>query len=287
MVAVSDALDAAKHADIIVFVVPHQFVDNLCKSLAGRIRPNAIGISLIKGFDIKTGGGIELISHIISTKLLIPCHVLMGANIAGEVAAEKFVCTSTLGCKYKARGSFLKDLFNTPHLKITVVADEDTVEVCGALKNIVATGVGFIDGLEENNRYKEAVLRLGFMEMVQFVDVFFPGGNISTFFESCGIEDLIVTSFAGRNRKCSAAFVKTGKTFKELENEMLNGQKLQGPPTAVEVAYMLNSKDMTNKFPLFTVIHQICTGKKPAKALLKCVDDNIARRVYLPKNLIP
>lgn len=31
----------------------------------------------------------------------------------------------------------------------------------------------------------------------------------------------------GRNRKCSEAFVKTGKSIADLEKEMLNGQKLQ------------------------------------------------------------
>lgn len=58
----------------------------------------------------------------------------MGANIASEVVEEVKHCTSTLGCKNKKRGEILKELFETDHLKITVVADEDTVEICGALK---------------------------------------------------------------------------------------------------------------------------------------------------------
>jgi glycerol-3-phosphate dehydrogenase (NAD+) len=32
-----------------------------------------------------------------------------------------------------------------------------------------------------------------------------------------------------------------------LEDEMLNGQKLQGPPTAEEVNYMLKNKNMESK----------------------------------------
>lgn len=85
------------------------------------------------------------------------------------------------------------------------------------------------------------------MEMIKFVDSFYPGSKLSTFFESCGVADLIVSCYGGRNRKVSDAFVKSGKTIKELENEMLNGQKLQGPYTAEEVNFMLKAKDIEDK----------------------------------------
>jgi len=45
----------------------------------------------------------------------------------------------------------------------------------------------------------------------------------------------------------SEAFVTFGKTTEELEMEMLNGQKLQGPPTAEEVNYMLKKKGLEDK----------------------------------------
>lgn len=45
----------------------------------------------------------------------------------------------------------------------------------------------------------------------------------------------------------SEAFVTSGKTIEELEKEMLNGQKLQGPITALEVNFMLAQKNMEEK----------------------------------------
>lgn len=58
---------------------------------------------------------------------------------------------------------------------------------------------------------------------------------------------LLFSNIGGRNRKVSEAFVKSGKTIKELETELLNGQKLQGPITAEEVNFMLKNKSMEEK----------------------------------------
>ncbi|XP_041971333.1 glycerol-3-phosphate dehydrogenase [NAD(+)], cytoplasmic isoform X2 [Aricia agestis] len=270
VVAVPDLVEAAKDADVLIFVVPHQFVRKICSTLLGQIKPTASALSLIKGFDIAEGGGIDLISHIITRCLKIPCAVLMGANIASEVAEEKF-CETTIGCRDVTLAPVLRDIIQTEYFRVVVVDDEDAVEICGALKNIVAVGAGFVDGLGFGDNTKAAVIRLGLMEMIKFVDVFYPGSKLSTFFESCGVADLITTCYGGRNRRVAEAFVKTGRSIKELEDEMLNGQKLQGPITADEVNHMLANKNMENKFPLFTAVYKICRGDLKPSEFINCI----------------
>uniref|UniRef100_A0A0P4WBJ6 Glycerol-3-phosphate dehydrogenase [NAD(+)] n=1 Tax=Scylla olivacea TaxID=85551 RepID=A0A0P4WBJ6_SCYOL len=270
VVAVPDVLEAAHDADVLIFVIPHQFVKRVCQPLAGKLKPNTVGISLIKGFDLKEGGGILLISHLIKELVNIPVSVLMGANLAGEVADEKF-CETTIGCRDIEIGRMYRDLIQTDYFRVVVVDDVEAVEVCGALKNIVATGAGFIDGLGYGDNTKAAVIRLGLMEMIKFCEVFYPGSKLGTFFESCGVADLITTCYGGRNRRVAEAFVKTGKTIEELEKEMLNGQKLQGPFTALEVNHMLKQKGMEERFPLFTAIHQICLKELPPPGMIDCI----------------
>ncbi|CAF4671011.1 unnamed protein product, partial [Didymodactylos carnosus] len=102
-------------------------------------------------------------------------------------------------------------------------------------ENIVAVAAGFSDGLGFGDNTKAAVIRLGLKEMVKFCEEFFPGHHPQIFLESCGVADLVTTCYGGRTRRVAEAFVKTGKDIKTLEEEMLNGQKLQGPDAAAEV----------------------------------------------------
>ncbi len=113
---------------------------------------------------------------------------------------------------------------------------------CFHLQNIVACAAGFTDGLGLGDNTKAAVIRIGLKEMIRFCKTFYADGlQITTFFESCGIADLVTTCYGGRNRRVSEAFVKTGKSIEELEKELLNGQKLQGYETCYEVVTMLNT----------------------------------------------
>ncbi|XP_063073567.1 glycerol-3-phosphate dehydrogenase 1-like protein [Engraulis encrasicolus] len=273
VVAIPEVVDAAKGADVLIFVLPHQFITRICDTIKPHVKTGAIGISLIKGVD-EGPEGLRLISDIIREKLEMDVSVLMGANIANEVADEKF-CETTIGATNSANGQLYKELLQTPNFRITVVAESDTVELCGALKNIVAVGAGFCDGLGLGDNTKSAVIRLGLMEMIAFAKIFCKGPVTSvTFLESCGVADLITTCYGGRNRKVAEAFVTTGKSIAELEAEMLNGQKLQGPQTSEEVYKILMKKNMIEKFPLFKSVYLICFEGKPVKEFITCLQQH-------------
>lgn len=132
VVAVPNLSEAVQDADLLVFVIPHQFIHKICDEITGRVPKKAVGITLIKGID-EGPDGLKLISDIIREKMGIDISVLMGANIASEVAAEKF-CETTIGSKVLQNGLLFKELLQTPNFRITVVDDADTVELCGALK---------------------------------------------------------------------------------------------------------------------------------------------------------
>lgn len=81
--------DTVQDSTILVFNLPHQFILKTCESIKGKILPYARGISCIKGVDVNEHG-INLFSETIGKILGIYCGALSGANIANEVAKEKW-----------------------------------------------------------------------------------------------------------------------------------------------------------------------------------------------------
>lgn len=93
VIANPDLVDACKGSTILVFNLPHQFIDNICNQLRGHIVPYARAISCIKGVHV-SDDGVSLFSEWIGDGLGIYCGALSGANIASEIAAEKWCATT-------------------------------------------------------------------------------------------------------------------------------------------------------------------------------------------------
>jgi len=287
----SDIKDAVKDSTILIFNLPHQFIDKTCDDLVGNVASYARGISCIKGVSVSESG-ISLFSDVIAQRLNIYCGALSGANVALEVAKEKF-CETTiaydppridLGSTEESSsgkqsldlkrlpgeyplidGSILKQLFHRPYFHVRVTSDVTATSLAGALKNIVALAAGFVIGMGWGDNAKAAIMRVGLLEMIKFAKRFFPGKGVkeTTFTEeSAGVADLITSCSSGRNFRCAKMATEEGKNVQEIERRELNGQILQGVGTSEEVYKFLHARKLEKEFPLFTAVHQIVQGHK-------------------------
>lgn len=264
-----DLKKAVKDADILVWVLPHQFVPRTVQNM-GPVKEGCVSVSLIKGGLELEGGKLGLCSDSLRKLLKHEVGVLMGANVANEVAAGEF-CEATLGLKDKTHQDVLRKVFDCDTFRVNVVDDIPGVELCGALKNVVALGAGFCDGLDYGGNTKAALIRIGLQEMKLFIRYFYPEVKDSTFLESCGVADLITTCFGGRNRKCAEAFVRGRgvKGWDVIEKELLNGQKLQGTLTAQEIWPVMQKHNLCDKLPLLTTVYQIAFEDKAPWCIVK------------------
>ncbi|CRG96198.1 glycerol-3-phosphate dehydrogenase, putative [Plasmodium gallinaceum] len=259
IVAVSDLNEATEEADLLVFVLPHQYLNNVLNEIKknNNLKKDAKAISLMKGIKIDNWKP-ELLSNIIQKELNIECSALSGSNIAKEISEEYF-SESTIGFENRETVEIWQNLFDTNYFKINCIQDKAGVEICGALKNVVAMGVGFCDGLTNSFNTKSAIIRIGLEEIKKFAKIFFPNVLDETFLDSCGLADLITTCLGGRNLKCAKEFaIRKGKTtWEKIEEELLNGQKLQGIHTVKEVYSVLEYHNLKKDFPLFCTIYEI------------------------------
>jgi glycerol-3-phosphate dehydrogenase (NAD+) len=230
---------------------------------------------LIKGVTFR-GDSIELVSDTIERTLGIKCGGLMGANIANDIAAREY-CESTLVFPDLEVCQDWLRILESPYFHVEIIQDIVALQVFGTIKNVIAMAGGFIDGLGFGQSTKAAILRQGLVEMYKFAEWAFPnrGVSLETMLASCGFGDVVASAYGGRNRLCAEAFVKTGKDFKQLEEELLKGQKLAGIVAAEEVYRLLKTKNARAEFPFFTTVFLICSKKVPVNQILNTEGDHL------------
>ncbi|ODQ67591.1 glycerol-3-phosphate dehydrogenase [Nadsonia fulvescens var. elongata DSM 6958] len=265
LVAVSNILETVAGADLIIFNFPHQFLATICADLAGHIPAGTRAVSCLKGLNVDENG-CQLLTDFIYEKLGVSCGALSGANLAPEVAIENWSGTTIaykLPDDFRGHGQdidadVLHKLFARSYFEVSVVDDVAGVSLAGALKNIVALPVGFVDGMKWGNNARAAIMVKGQLEIIKFGRTFFPECAVKTFSnESAGLADLIATCSGGRNARIGKMMAETKKSAKECERDYLNGQSAQGIHTTDEVYRFLEAKNAIDDFPLFAATYNI------------------------------
>lgn len=271
LVANPDVVETAKDADLLVFNIPHQFLPNVCKQLVGKVSSGTRAISCLKGLEVNAEG-CKLLSQSITDTLGIHCGVLSGANIANEVAREKWSETSIaylVPSDFRGEGKdidsyILKEAFHRTYFHVTVIQDVIGASIAGALKNVVACAAGFVDGAGWGDNAKAAIMRIGLKEIIHFASHYELFGikgaapQPTTFTEeSAGVADLITTCSGGRNVRVGKYMVEKNVSAWEAEKVLLNGQSSQGIITAKEVHELLTNYKLNDQFPLFEITYKV------------------------------
>lgn len=257
----SDTLDEVAEADAVFFVTPSFALRDTARKLKGIVRDDAVLISAGKG--IESGTSLRL-SEIIGQELGNPQRI---AAISGPSHAEEVgrgIPTGLVAASPDAAtAEFVQDLLMSSTLRVYTSSDILGVEICGALKNIIALCAGICDGLGLGDNSNALLMTRGLSEMADLGEKL--GGRRETFTGLAGVGDLIVTctSRHSRNRR---AGVNIGKGMTAQEAMDAVGAVVEGyyaTKSAVELADKTDTK-MPIAREAFKILYE---GKKPESVI--------------------
>lgn len=186
----SNITEAARAKDMLLLVTPSQRMRENVRLLAPYVGKDTILVSASKGIEI---GSLKRMTEVIADELPHArdrISALSGPNIAREIAmgmpTAAVIAAAIPDVAVKARTLVAARAF-----RVYTANDVIGVELGGSLKNIIAIGAGFIEGVGFGDSTKAAFITRGIAEIVRLGIA--ASANPLTFTGLAGIGDLIAT----------------------------------------------------------------------------------------------
>lgn len=193
--------EVCKDKEVLLFAVPSVFVRSTARNAAPYIRDGQIVLDVAKGMEQTTH---LTMTQVIADELKNPTVKLVafsGPTHAEEVAKD-LPTTIVAACEDLAVAEFVQTLFEGTCMRVYTNSDVFGVELCGAMKNVMALAAGIAAGIGYGDNTKAALITRGIAEIARLGVAM--GCKTETFFGLTGIGDLIVTatSIHSRNNRC-------------------------------------------------------------------------------------
>jgi len=189
--------------------------------------------------------------------------VLSGPNISREIAAG-LPAPTVIASSDAATARHFQALVGTPLFRAYTNEDIVGVELCGALKNIIALGAGAIDGMGYGENAKAGFVTRGLAEIARYL--FALGANPLTVAGLAGFGDLIATcsSKHSRNRTVGELLAK-GVSLAAI-HDRLGGQVAEGIGTTAATHEAARRRGIS--MPITEQTHAVLFAGKPVREAL-------------------
>jgi glycerol-3-phosphate dehydrogenase (NAD(P)+) len=260
----SDAEYAVKGAEMVVYVVPAQSFRSTFENTNRYLEKDAVIVNCAKG--IETGTLMRISEIAAEIRPDVPFAVLSGPSHAEEVG-RRLPTTLVAASESAEIAERVQDIFMSEFLRVYTNHDVTGVEIGGALKNIIALGVGISDGMGYGDNAKAALMTRAVTEISRLGIRL--GAERNTFMGLAGIGDLIVTctSMHSRNRRCG---IMIGEGVPPDEATKRVGMVVEGMYTT-EAAYEMSVKydvEMPITHQLYHVIKGDISGTDAVRNLM-------------------
>jgi glycerol-3-phosphate dehydrogenase (NAD(P)+) len=230
--------------------------------------PDVPVLSVTKGLlESPRTGTMDRIDRVVSEHVGRPVRFVHAAGPAKAMEIARGVLTWMQFAGARADAETCASALEGKGLVVSRSEDIAGAELCSALKNAYATGLGLWDGHvgPEAHDARAACFTQAIAEMRALVVA--AGGTAETVHGPAGVGDLHVTAAAGRNRAFGER-VGRGKPARQVAAEMLAaGQLTEGYP-AIASAWRFARERAVAPLPLLAALHAIVWEERPVADVL-------------------
>ena len=264
----------ARECEMILVVVPSSFVRATVERIAPYLKDGAVLVTAAKGIE---GGSLMTMTEIVADvltrirpELIFNVAALSGPTHAEEVAAG--IPTSIVAaCEIEEVSERIAEAFANSCMRVYTNTDVRGVEICGAMKNIIAIASGILVGMELGDNTRAMLMTRGIAEITRLGLAM--GCRRRTFMGLAGIGDLIVTctSRHSRNNRCGE-LIGRGMSYEEASRQI--GMVVEGY-YALEAAVEL-SKKYSVELPITEAVYKIIKeGLSPKDAMVNLMSRDL------------
>ncbi|MGZ8502043.1 MAG: NAD(P)H-dependent glycerol-3-phosphate dehydrogenase [Candidatus Limnocylindrales bacterium] len=255
-------------AELVVFAVPSTHLRTEVARVAPAVPPGADLVSVVKGLE---GGTLLRMSQVIAEAgQFDPSRIaaLSGPNLALEIA-RGLPASAVVAAEDEALAGRVQARLGLRRFRLYVNRDLVGVELCGALKNVLAIAAGAVDELGFGDNGKAGLMTRGLAEMTRLGIA--AGANPLTFAGLAGIGDVIATcgSPLSRNHRLGVELAR-GRSWADIEADL---------PGVAEGAYTVDAAialadRLGVEMPIAREVHRALFEGKSVK---RCLVDLLAR----------
>lgn len=260
----TDIRDACTDKDLLLLAVPSQFMRETVHKTAPYVSDDQIFVSVAKGIEPDTHFSMTRVirDELSKSGKNCPVAALSGPTHAEEVAKD-LPTTIVSACTDLNVAKKVQDVFMNSCMRVYTNPDIEGVELCGAVKNIIALAAGIATGLGYGDNTRAALITRGMAEITRLGTAM--GCCQETFFGLAGIGDLIVTATSehSRNNRCGQLIGKGVPVKEAVEGIGMVVEGINAIPATIQLA-----RQYDVEMPIVFAVDQIVNqGLSPESAV--------------------
>jgi len=252
--------ELVKNSTVVLLAIPTQYLRSVLESIADGFPEDKLLVSAVKGIEIDSRKlPDKIVEDVLGKKIADKLVALSGPSFAIEVA-KQLPTAVTMASSDTSRAEWGQKVFHSPFFRVYTSPDPKSVEVAGALKNVIAIASGACEGLGYQSNSRAALITRGLAEMTRTGVAL--GANPLTFIGLSGVGDLFLTCTSQKSRNYTVGYrLGRGEKLEDIIKTL--GSVAEGVYTT-KSAYHLG-KELGVDMPIIGEVYKVLYENKPIK----------------------